>query len=61
MAHKKTNPHQEMLDARKRRDAEIVKRAGKGETQESIADEMGMTRQRIGQIIAADVASRSAS
>lgn len=53
MARKKTNPHQEMLDARKRRDAEIVKRAGKGETHDAIADDLGMTRQRVGQIIAA--------
>ena len=52
MAKKKSNPHQEMLAARRRRDAEIVRRSKK-ETQEAIADSLGMTRQRVNQIIGA--------
>lgn len=52
MSRKKLNPHQEMLAARRRRDAEIVRRAWK-ETQEAIAADLGMTRQRVGQIIKA--------
>ena len=47
------NPHQEMLAARRRRDAEIVRRAKRKETQDSIAADLGMTRQRVGQIIKA--------
>ena len=58
VATKKTNHHQEMLAARKRRDAEILRRAARKETHESIADSFGMTRQRVGQIIA--VAARKA-
>lgn len=52
MARKKISAHQELTAARKRRDAEILRRTAKGETQESIAEDMRMTRQRVGQIIA---------
>lgn len=51
MAAKKTSPHREMLAARRRRDAEILRRYKKKETMQEIADHMGMTRQRVGQII----------
>jgi DNA-directed RNA polymerase sigma subunit (sigma70/sigma32) len=53
VAKKKPSLHQEMLQARKRRDAEIVRRAARKETFESIAEGMGMTRQRVGQIVRA--------
>jgi DNA-directed RNA polymerase sigma subunit (sigma70/sigma32) len=57
VAKKNPSPHQEMLQARKRRDAEILRRAARKETFESIAARMGMTRQRIGQIVKAARAS----
>ncbi len=57
MAKKKQSLHQEMLQMRKRRDAEIVRRAAKNETYESIAESMRMTRQRVGQIVKAARAS----
>lgn len=53
MAKKKVNLHREVGKARKRRDAEILRRAAAGDTQEAIASELGMTRQRVGQIIKA--------
>lgn len=53
MARKNMSPHQEMLDAKRRRDTQILRRYAKGETMESIAEYMGMTRQRVGQIIRA--------
>lgn len=45
--------HTAVLSARKVRDRDILRRAGKGESHESIANALGMTRQRVGQIIRA--------
>lgn len=53
MSKKSISPHQEMLAARRKRDADILRRAKRKETHESIAEVMGMTRQRVGQIIRA--------
>lgn len=49
----KSNLHKAVADARKARDRAIISRARKGETHESIADDLGMTRQRVGQIVKA--------
>lgn len=46
--------HNAVLSARKVRDKDIMRRAGKGESHEKIADAIGMTRQRVGQIIRAN-------
>ena len=43
-----------VLSARKTRDRDILRRAGKGESHEAIATALGMTRQRVGQIIKAN-------
>lgn len=53
MAPKKSNLHKEVQKARKRRDSDILRRAGRGESHEAIAAALGMTRQRVGQIIRA--------
>lgn len=53
MATKKPTLHKEVQKARKRRDASILRRAARGDTHEQIADAIGMTRQRVGQIIRA--------
>lgn len=47
--------HTAVLSARKTRDRDILRRAGKGESHEAIATALGMTRQRVGQIIKANV------
>jgi biotin operon repressor len=49
----KSKLHLEVSRARQRRDAEILRRAGKGDSHEKIAEDLGMTRQRVGQIIKA--------
>lgn len=56
----KKNPHREMLAARKKRDQQIIRRAANGDTQQDIADDLGMTRQRVGQIIARHAAAEAA-
>lgn len=53
MAKTKSNLHRDVHRARNRRDADILRRASRGETHESIANTLGMTRQRVGQIIKA--------
>lgn len=49
----KNTLHTAVLSARKTRDRDILRRAGRGESHESIANALGMTRQRVGQIIKA--------
>lgn len=49
----KSNLHKAVLSARKTRDRDILRRAGRGESHETIATALGMTRQRVGQIIKA--------
>lgn len=49
----KNTLHTAVLSARKVRDRDILRRAGRGESHESIATALGMTRQRVGQIIKA--------
>lgn len=50
----KSNLHKNVLSARKTRDRDILRRAGRGESHEAIANALGMTRQRVGQIIKAN-------
>lgn len=53
---KKSNPHREMLAARRKRDRLILRRS-KTESHQAIADDLGMTRQRVGQILAKHAAA----
>lgn len=50
----KSNLHKAVLSARKARDRDIMRRAGRKESHETIAQALGMTRQRVGQIIKAN-------
>lgn len=54
MAATKPTLHEQVGLARKRRDADIMRRHKKGETQEKIAAALGMTRNRVGQVIKAN-------